>query len=222
MRGYRIVVVRDLPKVVAGVRFPLPAPSRNMLMNKLLIITDYQNDFVSPAGKVAQRIGNDKLIASQQIKDKITDLINSWHKKQDPILFLISDYNSENYRGNFKSHRKHGPYGDTAIAGTQGHELYGLHPGEDDSIITKNYFNGFYGTELETFLEKKQITSIYFCGVNTDVCVFHTAIESAVRGYDVYVIEDATETVTPYKEIFLNYLSDYIGVKIIQSQEINV
>lgn len=24
--GYRIVVVRDLPKVVAGVRFPLPAP----------------------------------------------------------------------------------------------------------------------------------------------------------------------------------------------------
>ncbi len=25
-RRYRIVVVRDLPKVVAGVRFPLPAP----------------------------------------------------------------------------------------------------------------------------------------------------------------------------------------------------
>ena len=41
------------------------------MQNSILIITDYQNDFVAPNGKVSKRIGNNSLKASQAIEQNI-------------------------------------------------------------------------------------------------------------------------------------------------------
>ncbi len=191
------------------------------MRKKLLIITDYQNDFVASDGKVAKIIGDKNFLKLQEIAPKIQKLVDFWHQKEKKVLFLVSDYNSEYHKGYYKEFRARGAYGNTVLKNTIGHELYKLKSEENDKFIVKNYFDGFYQTELETFLKENQITDIYFCGVNTDVCVFHTAIGAMNRGYNVYVIEDATETITDNKKIFLDYLREYVGVKIIESKLIN-
>ncbi len=191
------------------------------MKNSILIIVDYQNDLVAPNGKVAKKIGKKLLKKSQDISIKIQPLIDKWHKENNTVLFLSSDYNLKFYKGSFKKHKDKSAYGNVAIKGTKGHELYKLHSNKNDKFIVKNYFDGFYKTKLDEYLKKQKSNNIFICGINTDVCVFHTAIGAMNRGYNVYVIEDATASISDRnKKIFLEYLKSYIGVKIIKSHKI--
>ncbi|MFA6042395.1 MAG: isochorismatase family cysteine hydrolase [Patescibacteria group bacterium] len=191
-------------------------------MKKLLCVVDYQNDFVSPDGKVAKQLGNDKLLKAQALLPKIQQLLDAWHKRSDPVLFLQSDYSLKNYKASFQEGRKNSAYSNAAIVGTWGHALFGLQPAASDARLVKLYFDGFYQSALEDTLVKQEITDVYFCGINTDVCVFHTAIGAIVRGYRSYVIEDATETVSSaeQKAIFLQYLKNYVGVQIVPLRDV--
>ncbi len=194
----------------------------NELINKknLLMVVDYQNDFVSPTGKIADVL-KDGLFSSQKISSKIQKLINFWHKKNAPIVFLVSDYNTKHCIGEYKKFKKSGPYGDIAKKGTWGFELYKITPLEKDKFIIKNFMDGFYKTKLREYLKSKKISTLYFCGINTDVCVFHTAIGAAVRGYKVFIIEDATATPNKKnKKIFIDYMRDIVGIKPILAKEI--
>jgi len=190
-------------------------------MNKnILIIIDYQNDFVSPKGKIAKKFGNPILKNSQKISSKIQKLIDIFHNNNSQVLFLTSDYSLKKYKGALKEHKSKSAYGEIAIKNTWGHKLYQLKHLKKDKFIIKNFFDGFYKTKLDNYLKNKKIKNIYLCGVNTDVCVFHTAIGAMNRGYTVSLIEDATATISKDKKIFLNYLSKYIGVNIIKSKNI--
>ena len=181
----------------------------------LLIVVDYQNDFVTPKGQVAKRLGNHILANSQRIAMNIQNAIDRWHEKDYPVLFIVSDYNSKYYSGEFKRHRAATPYGDLAKKGTWGHKLYKIKSHKKDKVTVKHYFDGFYKTNLEAYFKKEKVKGIVICGINTDVCVFHTALNAAVRGYKVSVIKDATATVSQDKETFLMYLKRNAGVSII-------
>ena len=191
-------------------------------MKDILIVVDFQNDFVSPDGQVAKMLGNNVLLKSQVLKIKLQKLIDSFHKTNKLVLFLVSDYNIKHYKGCFKRIRTKmkSAYGEAATKGTWGHKLYQLKSKTKDSFIVKHYFDGFYKTKLENFLQKNKIKNVYICGVNTDVCVFHTAIGSSIRGYKTFVIRDATETITSNKKIFLDYLNKYVGVQMVYSSQI--
>jgi nicotinamidase-related amidase len=63
-------------------------------------------------------------------------------------------------------------------------------PGE--FVIDKSRPSSFYGTRLEPLLTAKGITSLIICGVTTNICVETTARDAHQRGYDTYVVEDAT------------------------------
>ncbi len=191
-------------------------------MKDILIIVDYQNDFVSPDGQVAKRLGNNIFLKSQALAGKLQKLIDMRHKTNKLVLFLVSDYNIKHYKGYFKKIRTKtkSAYGGAATKSTWGHKLYRLKSKPKDHFVVKHYFDGFYKTKLGDFLQKNKITDVYICGVNTDVCVFHTAIGSSIRGYKTFVIKDATETITPNKKIFLDYLEKYVGIQIVTSKQI--
>jgi nicotinamidase-related amidase len=186
----------------------------------LLIIVDYQNDFVAADGQIARKVGAEKLQASQKLAPKLQTLIDTWHAKKNPVLFLISDYRRDGYKGYYKKAREKNMYVGAAAPGTRGSELYQLKPEKEDLFVTKKYFDGFYETLLEQKLQDLKAQKIFLCGVNTDVCVFHTAIGSMIRGYETMVIEDATETISPNKQLFLDYLQKYVGVQIVNSSSL--
>ncbi|MCW5317082.1 isochorismatase family protein [Nostoc sp. KVJ3] len=55
---------------------------------------------------------------------------------------------------------------------------------------TGSYYSAF--TEnFSSFILINQISKIYFCGVETDSCIFKTAIDSFERGIEPVIIEDA-------------------------------
>lgn len=77
--------------------------------------------------------------------------------------------------------------------GTWGIELideFGARPGE--FVIDKSRPSSFYGTRLEPLLTANHIRSVIVCGVTTNICVETTARDAHQRGYDTYVVEDAT------------------------------
>ncbi|KAF2107208.1 Isochorismatase-like protein [Lophiotrema nucula] len=68
-----------------------------------------------------------------------------------------------------------------------------------DVWIHKNRMSGMWGsgTELEEFLEKEELTTLFFTGVNTDQCVGGTFTDSFSKGYDCVLLRDGCGTTSP-------------------------
>jgi nicotinamidase-related amidase len=68
-----------------------------------------------------------------------------------------------------------------------------------DVWIHKNRMSGLWGakTDLEEFLEKEGIRTLFFTGVNTDQCVGGTLIDAFNKGYDCILLSDGAGTTSP-------------------------
>jgi nicotinamidase-related amidase len=185
-----------------------------------LLVIDYQNDLVHPQGIVATKLADTRLEKAQLLAPKIQKLMNGFNTLGGKIFSIQSDYDIENYNGYYKEKRAQKRYANTALTGTWGHELYNLVLPENSIILEKHYFDAFYETNLDELLKQNNIEQIFLCGVNADVCVTHTAIGGAWRGYHTYLIEDLTETVSQNKEQAVEYLARIVDVQLVQSEEV--
>ena len=80
-----------------------------------------------------------------------------------------------------------------------------FHPGlqvpPDASIVNKGVdpkveaYSGFQGTGLEQILRSRGIRRVFVCGLATDYCVKHTALDALKYGFAVVIIEDACRAV---------------------------
>ncbi len=52
-------------------------------------------------------------------------------------------------------------------------------------------YSGFHGTDLEGWLQERGIHRIFIAGLTTEYCVFTTAMDGLVAGFQVVVLEDA-------------------------------
>lgn len=59
-------------------------------------------------------------------------------------------------------------------------------------IIDKEYYSAFFKTNLDRLLRKKGIRRLFFCGVMTHLCVETSIRDAFMRGYESFLIEDAT------------------------------
>ncbi|KAJ1623658.1 Isochorismatase-like protein [Pavlovales sp. CCMP2436] len=57
-------------------------------------------------------------------------------------------------------------------------------------------FSAFWSTALDRLLQEHGISTVFLTGMNTDFCVFATALDSFYRGYETRVIQDAVSTVS--------------------------
>lgn len=62
----------------------------------------------------------------------------------------------------------------------------------DATIIKKNQYDAFYGTELEDLLKKRGIEQIVITGVMAHLCCETTARSAFVRGFEVFFPVDGT------------------------------
>ena len=85
-----------------------------------------------------------------------------------------------------------GPMGKILIRGEPGHDIIEtLYPRSGEPIIDKPGKGSFYATDLECILQANNITTLFVCGVTTEVCVHTTAREANDRGYHSIVVGDA-------------------------------
>jgi nicotinamidase-related amidase len=67
----------------------------------------------------------------------------------------------------------------------------------NDILISKERISGFYGDELNNLLQKLNIKTLLFAGVNTDQCVLHTMADGNFLGYECILLQDCCATNSP-------------------------
>ncbi|HET7479431.1 MAG TPA: isochorismatase family cysteine hydrolase [Rubrobacteraceae bacterium] len=107
-------------------------------------------------------------------------------------------------------------WGPHAVAGTPGAEVIGaLAPEDEDYIVPKRRYSGFYGTDLEMLLGELGVDTVVLTGLHTNICVRHTAADAFYRGYKVVVPADAVEAFTEEDQTGgLEYLEKVYGAEL--------
>ena len=147
-------------------------------MKKLLVVVDYQVDFVTGA------LGFD---AALTLEDKIVDKILEFENNGDDVIFTL-DTHYENYEQTVEGINLPIPH---CIKGTKGHELYG--EVKNLSLIHKVFEKETFGSsELFNYLTKNKYNEIYFCGVVTNICVISNAVlsKAALPNANIFILKD--------------------------------
>lgn len=145
-------------------------------MKKLLIVIDYQKDFVDGS------LGFENAV---QLDDYISSLIQKYHENNDDVIFTF-DTHQENYL-----ETQEGRYLPIVhcIENSDGWKLYGKVAElvqENDHCINKP---GFGSLELGNYLVDKNYRSITLVGIVSNICVISNAIicKAALPETDIYI-----------------------------------
>lgn len=132
-------------------------------MKKMLLVIDLQKSFVNKQTK--------------KLPSKIDKLIDS--NKYDYVVFtrFINDQKSLwvkklNFKGCITEKDKQ------IVIDTK-----------DYKVLDKNVYTAF-NSELQTYIKNKKINQIYLCGLDTDACVYKTAVDLFENNYDVYILKN--------------------------------
>ena len=177
---------------------------------KTLILVDVQNDFM-PGGRL-------------EIKqaDKIIPVINRIQSQFD-LVVATQDWHPQNHQSFASNHPGKKPFDRIQLHGTeqilwpdhcvQGSEGAAFHPNLETNRIAAVFrkgmnpeidsYSGFYdnnheiSTGMSGYLSEKGATEVYFCGLASDICVFHTIRDAIQEGFPAILIEDASQPLDP-------------------------
>lgn len=173
-----------------------------------IIVIDMQNDFGAKGG-MFDRAGID-ISNIEKVVTPIANVLTAARKKGIQIIYLkmalkpdLSDLGSTEFATRMKrAKRLH--IGDTIIApnGVKSRILVQdtwnteilpeLRPFPKDIIISKNRFNGFYQTSLDSLLRSLGKKYLILTGCTTSICVESTARDAFFRGFMPIVLGDCT------------------------------
>ncbi len=80
-------------------------------------------------------------------------------------------------------------------------------PEDKEPVLLKKSFGAFSSCDLDGTLKKMDADTLVIVGVESDCCLYATAMEANDRGYKVIVLDDActTATVTGHKVMINTY-----------------
>jgi nicotinamidase-related amidase len=131
-------------------------------MKRLLIVVDYQNDFVSGS------LGFQKAI---ELEDHIVELIQQYQNNNDEVIYTM-DTHPDNYLQTYEG--QHLPV-EHCIINTPGWEIYGrVKPLLKDCLCFQKAT--FPSLELGEYLKDKEYQDITLVGVVSHICVLSNAI----------------------------------------------
>jgi nicotinamidase-related amidase len=104
-----------------------------------------------------------------------------------------------------------------AVAGAPGAQVVDeLASDERDVVVPKRRFSAFFGTDLDVHLRERGITRVVFCGVYTDICVYHTVADACQLTYRVVVGRNAVAAVTEEEHSFaLKQMERLFGAELV-------
>ena len=152
-----------------------------------ILVVDMLNDFVY--GALTCDRGKAIVPATAQ-------LLDAARAKGVPVIFC----NDAHLKG---IDRELKLWGDHAIVGTEGAKVIPeLKVGENDYVIPKRRYSGFFQTDLDITLKELGVETVVMTGLHTHMCVRHTSADAYSLGYDVVVAKEATDSFTE---------EDYLG-----------
>ena len=144
-----------------------------------ILVVDMLNDFLTPGGKMVLE-GGDTLF------EPIKNLLTEGRSKGIPIVYV-----NDSHRVSLRLDREFTKRAEHCIEGTWGAEVVEeLSPQQEDFIVKKSRFSGFFETDLDLTLKDLKIETVIVVGVVTNICVRSTIHDAFFRGYQVIVPED--------------------------------
>ena len=98
----------------------------------------------------------------------------------------------------------------------------GLAPCDDDILIRKQRWTGFFGTNLDLVLRKMDATHLIMMGVWTEACFETTVWDALWRDYRITIVKDACGTATSLMHMtsILDLANWLYGGRIIRAAEL--
>lgn len=140
-------------------------------------------DFINPmAFEGAQKLAKPALAAARatrRLKDRLA-------QQGVPAIYANDNYGV--WRSDFRDIL------DYCIAqpGATGAMAQGLMPDAGDLVLLKPRHSAFFATPLDLVLSQMHARTLILAGLATDICVQITAMDAALRGYELWVPSDCT------------------------------
>jgi len=151
-----------------------------------LVIVDMQNYFCSE--------NSVPFVPSvPAIIPKINALVEAYSSKNLPIVYT-KQYNLPENAGMMAKWWKY-----TISPESADFDIFPEFDTKNAYILDKTQYDAFYNSELEDYLQKKDVSQLVITGLLTHLCCESTARAAFVRGYQSFMVVDANVT---YKEIF--------------------
>lgn len=148
-------------------------------MKKLLIVVDYQNDFVN---------GSLGFPDAYKLDEKICKLI----EESDDVIFTL-DTHDEKYMETMEGKKLPVPH---CIKGSEGHKIYGKtasYINKAKAIFEKPTFPSL---ELANYLRENPYDEVYLVGLVTNICIISNAVmvKAALPNAKIVVLKDYVDT----------------------------
>ena len=150
-------------------------------MKKLLVVVDFQNDFVD---------GSLGFPGAAGLEGRIADKIGLYRRMGDEIVFTFDTHN-EDYLSTREG--KNLPVRH-CIRNTPGWELYGSISGMCDVTARRFEKNAFGSLELAAYLAQNKYDSVELVGLVSNICVLSNAVLAKAALPEAEIIVDASCT----------------------------
>ena len=141
-----------------------------------VLVVDMLNDFFKDGGEMVLE-GGDVLY------EPIESLTQAGRQLNMPIFWLNQSLSPDDTL--FRKRVVH------CLKGSWGAGIVdNLTVAEDDIIVPKRRYSGFFQTDLDLHLRERSIQQVIVTGVVTNICVRSTVNDAFFLGYDVFVPEE--------------------------------
>ncbi|WP_228427456.1 MULTISPECIES: cysteine hydrolase [Bacteroidota] len=190
-----------------------------------LILIETQNEWMHTDGKLYKALVKDKEMMQTSIEN-IEKALDYARKNNIEIIHVGLRF-EKGYPelANGKSGlRKAIPNAGTFPINGFGSQFYEtVKPIEGEFVVTGRVgASGFTGSNLDVYLRNNKIENLYLVGYATHVCVESTFRDGHEKGYNTYVISDATSAFNKVQqEYFLSEIVHHFGEHLTTSEFVN-
>jgi len=151
-------------------------------MKKLLVVVDYQNDFIS---------GSLGFPGAEALDAAIAKKVEQYHKQPDASVIYTQDTHGKHYLKTQEGRKLPIPH---CVRDSEGWEVYGLTAqacGDRDLVIEKPTFGSL---ELMELCEEEQFEQVELVGLVSNICVLTNAVLLKTALPEAEIIVDAACT----------------------------
>jgi len=200
---------------------------------RALVIIDIQNDFV-PGGSLAVAGGDEIIPIINKLQNKFDLVIatQDWHPL-DHSSFAINHPGKKEFEIIKLNEIDQVLWPVHCVQNSEGAEFHHeLNSNKIEAIFRKgtnkeiDSYSGFYdnahlkSTGLAGYFKDKGVSTLYFCGLAADYCVYFSIIDALKEGFEAILIEDATKAISQenFERAEIEIL--HAGGKIIRSSDL--
>ncbi len=154
-----------------------------------LLVIDMLNDFIEDGGALV-------VPGAKRIVPDLERILTHAREQDIPVVFVTDSHREDDMEfSHWPPHAISGTWGGAVIP-----ELQPL-PGE--YVVPKRRYSAFFGTDLDNYLRELGVRKLYLTGVLTNICVYATALDAAMRGYRIAVFKQAVASLSEETDLFI-------------------